>query len=143
MTDLSLEERIIRATEFGSILPSQFMRKPGKQAPEEQLMIAILHDAIDCIEKYRFATDTRRQRLFQEAKAWLLADESAWPYSFESICAVIELDATAVRERLRLTAMQQTSPTETPELYYQEPNSQRLQMRGHPTTDPERQTARE
>lgn len=76
-------------------------------------MIAILHDAIDCVEKYRGATDTQGQRLFQEAMRWLLADEAEWPYSFESICGILDLDANVVRLRLRVTPDQYSSSPAT------------------------------
>jgi hypothetical protein len=85
------------------ILPSQHFEPPGKFAPEHRLMMAVLDDAVRCIEKYRFPTDVRGRRLFREAKQWLLAAESRWPYSFEHICAILDLDANAVRHRLRLT----------------------------------------
>ena len=84
------------------VLPSQYFPPRRKQAPEQQLMIAVLHDAVDCLEKYRFATDIRDRRLFNEAKQWFLAHETEWPYSFECICGVLQLDSNAVRQRLRV-----------------------------------------
>ena len=69
-------------------------------------MIAVLQDAIDCVAKYRDATDPQGHRLFDEATQWLLAEESEWPYSFECICAVLDLDANAVRRALHLPARQ-------------------------------------
>jgi hypothetical protein len=70
-------------------------------------MIAVLHDALDCVEKYRFATSSHGRRLFHEAKQWFLADEADWPYSFECICGVLGLDADAVRHRLGVAQEQQ------------------------------------
>jgi len=75
-------------------------RKP--LAPEQRLMIAVVQDAINCLEKYRFATDPRGRQLFAEVTEWLDAAQPGWPYSFESICEVLGLDATAVRHRLGL-----------------------------------------
>lgn len=83
------------------ILPSQHFGPRRKQAPEHRLMIAVLHDALDCVEKYRFATSARGRRLFHDAKRWFLAEETDWPYSFECICGVLDLDPNAVRQRLR------------------------------------------
>jgi hypothetical protein len=71
-------------------------------APERRLMIAVLEDAINCVTKYRFATDGRGRRLLDEEQQWLLSDETHWPYSFECICDVLDLDAHAVRQGLRL-----------------------------------------
>jgi len=84
------------------ILPSQHFGPRRKQAPEQRLMIAVLHDALDCVEKYRFASSSHGRRLFHEAKQWFLADEADWPYSFECICGVLGLDSNAVRQRLRV-----------------------------------------
>jgi hypothetical protein len=97
-------------------------------------MIAILHDAIDCVEKYRVATDPQGQRIFQEAKEWLLADESEWPYSFECICGVLELDASAVRRRLRLAPEQQTSSRAAPK-YREDGRRRSVENRRQATTD--------
>ena len=82
------------------ILPSQLFGAHKPQLPELRLMIAVVQDAIHCIEKYRFATDRRGRRLFGEVTQWFSARESSWPYSFESICEVLRLDASAVRHRL-------------------------------------------
>ena len=84
------------------ILPEQHFDPPHKLAPEYRLMIAVLDDAVWCLEKYRLPRDARGRRLFHRAKRWLLAREPHWPYSFESICAVLDLDANAVRYRLGL-----------------------------------------
>ena len=89
------------------ILPSQHFGPRRKHAPEQRLMIAVLHDALDCLEKYRFATDRRGRRLFDEVTQWLGAKETGWPYSFESICEVLGLDADAVRHRLGVAQEQQ------------------------------------
>ena len=69
-------------------------------------MVAVLQDAIDCVVKHRHAKDYRGRRLFHEATQWLLAEETDWPYSFECICAVLDLDANAVRRALRLPERQ-------------------------------------
>lgn len=82
------------------ILPSQRFGARKPLAPERRLMIAVVQDAINCIAKYRFATDRRGRRLFNEGTQWLGSQETGWPYSFESICDVFGLDANAVRHRL-------------------------------------------
>lgn len=92
------------------LLPSQHFGPRRMQAPEQRLMIAVLHDALDCLEKYRFATASHGRRLFHEAKEWFLADETAWPYSFECICGVLDLDSNAVRQRLRVAPEPQPVP---------------------------------
>jgi len=74
-------------------------------------MIAVVQDAINCIEKYRFATDPQGQRFFNEVMEWLDVDEPDWPYSFESIRVALGLDADAARQRLQ--AAQEQPPGRT------------------------------
>jgi hypothetical protein len=88
------------------ILPAQHFPPVGKLAPEQRLMMAVLDDAVRCVASRRLSTDTRHRRLFAEARRWMLAEEADWPYSFESICAVLDLDANAVRQYLRLAPKQ-------------------------------------
>ena len=84
------------------VLPSQYFGSRRRLTPEHGLMIAVLQDAIDCVAKHRYAKDHQGRRLFDEATQWLLAEDADWPCSFECICAVLELDANAVRRALRL-----------------------------------------
>ncbi len=86
-----------------SILPSQYFGSVRKLTPEQRLMIAVLQDAIDCVAKHRHASDCRGRRLFAETAHWILAEEADWPFSFASICAVLDIDVDAVRGALRLT----------------------------------------
>jgi hypothetical protein len=108
--NLQLAEVPSSLTQLDIILPSQHFGPRRKQAPEQRLMIAVLHDALDCLEKYRSATGSHGRRLFHEAKQWFLADETAWPYSFECICGVLDLDSSAVRQRLRVAPEPQPVP---------------------------------
>jgi len=101
------------------ILPSQHFGPRRKPAPEQRLMIAVLHDALDCVERYRSATNVHGRRLFDDAKQWFLAREMDWPYSFECICGVLDLDANCVRQRLRVALEQRTSPPATSGAHHQ------------------------
>jgi hypothetical protein len=113
------------------ILPSQHFGPRCTQAPERRLTIAVLHEALDCLEKYRFATGRHGRRLFHEAKQWFLADEPEWPYSFECICGVLDLDADAVRQRLRVAPEQRTSPRAPPNGYREAGISEPLKSGGN------------
>jgi hypothetical protein len=97
-------------TQADIILPSQYFGPRRTQVPEQRLMMAVLHDALDCVEKYRCATDSHGRWLFREAQRWFLADETDWPYSFECICGVLDLDSNAVRQRLRVAPESQAVP---------------------------------
>jgi hypothetical protein len=93
------------------ILPSQYFVRRGRSAPERRLMVAVLQDAIECIERHRCAKDRRRQRLFDEVRQWLLSEQTDWLYSFARICEVLDLDANAVRHQLRVVPGPPPVPT--------------------------------
>jgi hypothetical protein len=60
--NLQLAEVPSSLTQLDIILPSQHYGPQRKQAPEQRLMIAVLHDALDCLEKYRCATNSHGRR---------------------------------------------------------------------------------
>jgi hypothetical protein len=86
--------------------------RPRKRAPEELLMIAVLTNALACLEKHRFATERAGCRLFSEARRWFLAADTQWPYSFERICGALDLDANRVRRRIAIRAAVQRTARE-------------------------------
>jgi len=97
-------------TQVGAELPSQSLGLRRKEVPEQRLMAAVLHNALNCVETYRFATTNRGRRLFHETKQWFLAADADWLYSFERICEVLGLDSDAVRQRLRIGPEYQPVP---------------------------------
>ncbi len=84
------------------MLPSQYFVARRSPTAEYQLMVAVLQEAIRCVEKYRDARDYRSRRLYHEVTQWFLANEPSWPYSFSCICDVIGLEADAVRQSLNV-----------------------------------------
>ena len=86
------------------ILPVQHGARTRQLTAERRLMVAVLDDAINCVAKYRSATDGLGQRLLAEEIEWLLSEDTHWPYSFECICDVLDFDAAAVRAGLHLTS---------------------------------------
>jgi hypothetical protein len=92
------------------VLPSQHFTLPRKQAPEQRLMIAVLRDAVDCVETHRRASDRQSQRQFREETKWFLSEDTDWPFSFECICDALGLDSSAVRHSLRLAPEPQPLP---------------------------------
>src|SRR5262245_15305830 len=67
---------------------------------EEKLMLAVLADAIDDFKKHAFSKDQRGQRLFQEAEEWFLEKDDDQLFSFEYICATLQLHPDYIRRGL-------------------------------------------
>lgn len=82
---------------------------------EVRLMIAVLEEAISCFRKHLLDRDKKRQRLFCEAEAWIMTDESSRPFSFDHVCDVVGLDAFYLRRLLRQWRDQQLATMAAPQ----------------------------
>lgn len=86
-----------------TILPAQYastvVRDDG-MLPERRLMLAILGDAVQCIQRYALARNSHGRVAFQEAAAWFESTESEWLFSFESICRTLGLASDQIRSAL-------------------------------------------
>jgi len=63
-------------------------------------MLAVLQEAVATLLKHAGTARTGPRRLVREAEQWINARNSDWPFSFENICEVLNLDAAALREGL-------------------------------------------
>ncbi len=83
-----------------TLLPLQFLaaqRQSSQVKGERRLIVAILEDAIDCFQKHLTAKDVRSRQLWQEARDWLLSDDSSWPFSYLSICEALDIHPSFLR----------------------------------------------
>ncbi len=65
------------------------------------LMLAVLEEAIQClVGDARATANQRRAREASRARQWILTRDPSSLFSFESICAALELEAGALREAL-------------------------------------------
>ncbi len=85
------------------LLPEQFFfffRRNSGFERERRLMLAVLEDAIDCYQKYAYATDPCERQLFNDAESWIFSHEDKWLFSFENICRIVDLCPDYIREGL-------------------------------------------
>jgi hypothetical protein len=68
--------------------------------PEQDLMLAVLEDAIACYMKHLKARRGSARALFEEAERWFFDDSHDWIYSFPNICQMIGLNTNYVRRGL-------------------------------------------
>ena len=66
---------------------------------ERNLMCAVLEDAVRCLTG-EAANGRMRRRLAIDARAWFEERNEEWPFSFDNICAALDLDAGPLRSRL-------------------------------------------
>jgi hypothetical protein len=88
-----------------ALLPAQFyetMQRSLYLQPDKQLMLAVLDNALQCLQKHLLARSRKGRRLFRETEEWVLARDSDWIFSFENICEFLTLDPEYLRKRVRL-----------------------------------------
>jgi hypothetical protein len=76
------------------------LRRKTLLEPEKMLMLAVLEDAIKCFQNKVLARSRRREKLFEESEAWILARDRDWFFSFENICEVLGINPAYVRQGL-------------------------------------------
>ena len=107
-----------------SLLPAQFfttLKQKSHACGERRLMVAILEDAVDCFQKYLWATDNRSRHLWTEAEKWFLSDDDSWPFSFVNICHGLDLHPEFLRRGLSEWKAQQFAKRQAKVRYAETP----------------------
>jgi len=85
------------------LVPEQFLptqlalpRHDSLVCGEKALMLAVLEDAIRCLDRRARSG----ARLAREAEAWIRANDPRWPFSFVNVCTHLEIDASRLRAAL-------------------------------------------
>ena len=83
-----------------AVLTGQLVSPPA-DSWLQRLCLAILDDALKCLEVGgTYGGPRARARDKQEAWNWVLSDAD-YPFSFTTVCSVLNLNAEAVRRQLR------------------------------------------
>jgi hypothetical protein len=99
-----------------AVLPVQFRdicSQGSAVSPERELMVAVLHEAVADVQRYRSARGREQRKLYVEACQWLTSDDTTWPFSFASLCATLGLSPEGIREGLFLSG--EKSGTDIPQ----------------------------
>jgi hypothetical protein len=75
-------------------------RSDGDTSSARALMLAILEDAVRCIERGRRRRHARTRAEAADAEGWIRSDARAWLFSFATICDVLGFDPDALRGRV-------------------------------------------
>lgn len=97
------DDFLARILEPDTCLPSQFYGNKGLSRQlegEKRLMIAILKDAVECLEKYRGSRNSSGRELYQNALEWIEDKSTGWLFSFNNICGLLGFDPDYMREFL-------------------------------------------
>ncbi len=97
------DDFLARILEPDVFLPSQFYGTGAlsrKLEGEKRLMIAILKDAVECLEKYRGARNGQGRGHYLNALDWVQDTGTEWLFSFTNICDLLGFDPDYMREVL-------------------------------------------
>jgi hypothetical protein len=97
------DDFLARILEPDIFLPSQFYGAGGlsrKLEGEKRLMIAILKDAVECLEKYRGSRSSAGRIHYDNAIEWVEDTGTDWLFSFNNICDLLGFDPDYLREVL-------------------------------------------
>ena len=97
------DDFLARIIEPDVFLPSQFYGSTGlsrKLEGEKRLMIAVLKDAIECLDKYRGSRTSAGQCQYLSAIEWVEDTDTEWLFSFTNICDLLGFDPEYLREVL-------------------------------------------
>jgi hypothetical protein len=97
------DDFLARILEPDVFLPSQFYGTGGlsrRLDGEKRLMIAILKDAVECLDKHRGSRSSSGQSQYQSALEWVQDKDTDWLFSFTNICDFLGFDPDYLREVL-------------------------------------------
>jgi hypothetical protein len=97
------DDFLARILEPDIFLPSQFYGQRGLSRQldgEKRLMIAILKDAVECLDKYRGARSGPGRYQYQNALQWVQDRSTQWLFSFTNICDLLGFDPDYLRQML-------------------------------------------
>lgn len=97
------DDFLARILEPDACLPSEFYGNRGLSRQvdgEKRLMLAILKDAAECLEKYRRARNSSGRELYQNALEWVEDKNTEWLFAFDNICDLLGFDPDYLRESL-------------------------------------------
>lgn len=112
---------LAKILEPDTILPFQFYGKgrlSGQMEGQRRLMLAILQDAVECLEKYRTSKNSIHRELYQDAFQWVKDDSADWLFCFNNVCDFLGFDPEYVRQSLvdRESRFVRSSSLKTPRM---------------------------
>ena len=97
------DERLLDVFDPDIILPAQhFAAIQRKRFPsgEHRLLVALIQDAIECVQKHIHARDAKRRQLFLDAQSWIGSEDDRGVFSFNNVCMLLGMNPEYVRQGL-------------------------------------------
>jgi hypothetical protein len=96
-----------------ALMPGQYYEGARRDDPAteaiKRLMLAVLEDALRCLQTYADARTPIRRRMFAEAEAWIADRTACGPFAFEAICEALGIEYSRLRDGIREWRLQLSS----------------------------------
>jgi hypothetical protein len=84
------------------LLPIQLAAPPRSPTlPVQRLMLAVLEEAVATYQRQLVPRSARGARELEEVQCWIESEDASWPFSCTTICHVLGLDVTRLRDELQ------------------------------------------
>src|SRR5690242_20016743 len=104
------ESAVARLTVPDALMPGQYYEGVRRDDPAvgaiKRLMLAVLEDALHCLQTYAEARTSIRRRMFVEAQAWIYDRTARGPFAFEAVCDALGIEPQRLREGIREWCLQ-------------------------------------
>ena len=124
------ESTIARLTIPDVLTPVQYYEGVRAQHPEthamKRLMLAVLEDALRCLQTYTGKRNPAHRKAFGEAETWILDRRAQGPFAFVSVCEALGIQPDHLRDGIRKWRAQLSDG----------PDSRRLQRRSVRRSEP-------
>jgi hypothetical protein len=124
------ESTIARLTIPDVLTPVQYYEGVRAQHPEthamKRLMLAVLEDALRCLQTHAQSRKPAHRKAFGEAETWIVDSKARGPFAFVSICEALAIQPDHLRDGIRKWRAQLSDG----------PDSRRLQRRSVRRSEP-------
>jgi hypothetical protein len=104
------ESSLARLASADVLTPAQYYGRIRTQHPEthamKRLMLAVLEDALRCLQTYAESRNPVHRKAFGEAEAWILDRKAQGPFAFDTICEALGIQPDYLRDGIRQWRMQ-------------------------------------
>jgi hypothetical protein len=90
------------------VLPAQYWDEviDPRSEPEKRLMVAVLEEAVTTLLSHSRCSSELDQEVAAEARRWIASNDRSGPFTFATICDVLELETSRVRQAIQLKLAQ-------------------------------------
>jgi hypothetical protein len=86
------------------VLPAQYWDEviDPRSEPEKRLMVAVLEEAVTTLLNHSRCPSELDREVAAEARRWIASNDRSGPFTFATICDVLELEASRVRQAIQV-----------------------------------------